>query len=91
MSRNAQEEGRTDSAPAESCPLTLPASGRLPGVLAIAALPAAIFIKPLFFSLAGALLAVVSLLLAPAGCRCLGAMGLLGAATVGTLLLLGRF
>lgn len=90
MSRNAQKECSMDTASTESCPLELPASGRLPGWLAIAALPVAIFIKPLFFSLAGVLLAVVSLLLAPAGCRCLGAMGLLGAATVGTLSLLGR-
>ncbi|MCK7576786.1 MAG: hypothetical protein MZV65_13440 [Chromatiales bacterium] len=57
-------------------------------MLALAALPAAVVLKPLFFSLAAGLLAVLSLLLAPAGCRCLGAMGLLGAVTVATVLLL---
>lgn len=72
---------------AESCPLASPRSGRVPGVLALAALPAAVFVKPVFFSLVAALLAVLSLLLAPAGCRCLGAMGLLGAVTVATALL----
>jgi hypothetical protein len=77
--------GTTDEA--ASCPLYSPRSGRIPGVLALAALPAAVFLKPVFFSLAAALLAVLSLLLAPAGCRCLGAMGLLGAVTVATALL----
>lgn len=72
---------------AESCPLVSPRSGRIPGMLALAALPAAVFLKPVFFSLAAALLAALSLLLAPAGCRCLGAMGLLGAVTVATALL----
>lgn len=84
MSRSEQAGRGAGDPEAESCPLASPRSGRIPGVLALAALPAAVFLKPVFFSLAAGLLAVLSLLLAPAGCRCLGAMGLLGAATVAT-------
>ncbi len=62
-----------------SCPLESPLSGRLPGLLALAAIPAAILVKPLFFILVGSLLATLSLLLAPAGHRRLGLAGLAGA------------
>lgn len=87
MSWSEQAKHGTGGRDAESCPLDSPRSGRIPGVLALAALPAAVFLKPVFFSLVAGLLAVLSLLLAPAGCRCLGAMGLLGAVTVATALL----
>lgn len=87
MRRSAQAGGGITGQETEACPLASPLSGRIPGLLALAALPAAVFLKPLFFSVAAGLLAVLSLLLAPAGCRCLGAMGLLGAVTVATALL----
>jgi hypothetical protein len=89
MRRSAQASDGTTSQEADACPLDSPLSGRIPGVLALVALPAAVFVKPLFFSVAASLLALLSLLLAPAGCRCLGAMGLLGAVTVATALLFG--
>ena len=88
MSWSAETNRGAADQEAASCPLDSPLSGRIPGLLALAALPAALFLKPLFFSLAGGLLAVLSLLLAPSGCRCLGAMGLLGAVTVASAVLL---
>jgi hypothetical protein len=62
-----------------ACPLASPLIGRVPGLLSVAAVPAAVFVNPLFFGLAGGLLAVISLLLSPAHCRCLGVVGLVGA------------
>jgi hypothetical protein len=62
-----------------ACPLSSPLAGRIPGLLALAAIPAAILVNPFFFGLAGGLLASISLLLAPVGCRCLGVVGLVGA------------
>lgn len=88
MKWSASADHGTGDQEAVACPLDSPLSGRIPGLLALAALPAAVLLKPLFFSLAGGLLAVVSLLLAPAGCRCLGALGLLGAVTVAMVVLL---
>lgn len=85
MGSSTQTERGAEITEAPACPLASPLSGRLPGVLALAALPGALFLDPFFFGLAGGLLAALSLLLAPAGCRCLGALGLLGAVTVGTL------
>ena len=87
MSWSAQAKRGAGEQEAVSCPLDSPLSGRIPGLLALVALPAAMFLKPLFFSLVAGLLAVLSLLLAPAGCRCLGAMGLLGAVAVAAALL----
>lgn len=81
----------TDTEAVSACPLASPMLSRVFGLLALAALPAALFFKPFFFGLAGALLAVLSLLLAPAGCRLLGALGLLAAATVGALAVLPRW
>lgn len=70
---------------ASSCPLATPLSGRVPGILAFLAAFAAAFAQPLFFGLAGALLATISLLISPAGCRCLGMFGLLAAVGGGLL------
>jgi len=61
------------------CPLVSPLTARIPGLLSLAALPAAILVNPLFFGLAGGLLAMINLLLSPANCRCLGIAGLVGA------------
>jgi len=70
---------------ASSCPLVSPLMGRVPGILAFLAAFAAAFAQPLFFSLAGALLATISLLISPAGCRWFGTLGLLAAVGGGLL------
>jgi hypothetical protein len=69
----------TPDAVIAACPLSSPLAARIPGLLALAAIPAAILVNPFFFGLAGGLLASISLLLAPVGCRCLGVVGLVGA------------
>ena len=73
---------------AEACPLMSPHLGRVPGSLAIAALPAAIFVNPMFFGLAGGLLGLLSILLSPPRCRMLGTVGLLGSIAAGLRVLL---
>jgi hypothetical protein len=70
---------------AVACPLDTPLTGRVPGLLAIAAIPAAILVNPLFYGLAGGLLATISVLLSPARCRCLGVVGVMGAVAGGLL------
>jgi hypothetical protein len=70
---------------ASSCPLTSPLVSRVPGILAFLAAFTAAFAQPLFFGLAGALLATISLLVSPVGCRCLGILGLLAAVGGGLL------
>jgi len=67
----------------DACPLDAPLTGRVPGFLALAVLPAAAFLNPLFVALAGGLLATLSLLLSGPGCRWLGMAGLLGSLTLG--------
>lgn len=67
----------------EACPLDEALTGRVPGVLALAVLPAAAFMNPLFIALAGGLLATLSLLLSGPGCRWLGMAGLLASLTLG--------
>lgn len=66
-----------------ACPLTTPLLGRIPGVLAVATIPASLFLNPLFFNLAGGLLAVISLLMSPARHRILGVVGLIGSVVLG--------
>ncbi|HCU53178.1 MAG TPA: hypothetical protein DIC36_02475 [Gammaproteobacteria bacterium] len=72
----------------EACPLDAPLTGRVPGFLALAVLPAAGVLNPLFIALAAGLLATLSLLLSGPGCRLLGVAGLLGSLTVGAARLL---
>lgn len=72
-------------AAAAACPLSAPRAARTPALLALAAAPAAVLVSPFFFGLAGGLLAVISLLLSPARCRCLGYVGLIAAAGGGIL------
>jgi hypothetical protein len=72
----------------DACPLDEPLTGRVPGLLALAVLPAAALLNPLFVALASGLLATLSLLLSGPGCRLLGVAGLLGSLTVGAMLLL---
>jgi hypothetical protein len=67
------------------CPLTSPLTARIPGLLSLAAVPAAIVVNPFFFGLAGGLLASISLLLSPPHCRRLGVVGLIGAVAGGSL------
>jgi len=68
-----------------SCALPSPYVRRVPGVLALVAGLAALSVQPLFFALTGVLLAAISLLLSPAGCRLLGTLGFLAAITGGVL------
>ena len=67
----------------EACPLDAPAYGRVPGLLALAAAVAGVFMQPVFFGLAAGMLAVLSLLLSPARCRWLGLAALVAACVVG--------
>jgi hypothetical protein len=86
MSSNetAHDTSLADGA-APACPLSSSHAARLPGLLSLAAAPAAVLLNPFFFGLAGGLLAVISLLLSPARCRCLGIVGLAGAVGGGIL------
>ena len=72
----------------DACPLDEPLTGRVPGFLALAVLPAAAVLNPLFIALAAGLLATLSLLLSGPGCRLLGVAGLLGSLTLGAARLL---
>jgi hypothetical protein len=77
-------EPRTPSADAaDACPLQRPRTGRIPALLSLAAVPGAVLVNPLFFGLAGGLLAVISLLLSPAGCRCIGSVALASSIVAG--------
>ncbi len=68
---------------AAACALDFPLTGRVPGFLALATVPGALLANPVFFGLAGGLLAVISLLLSPPRHRRLGAFALLAALTAG--------
>lgn len=83
---NSGETARdTTMADAAACPLASPLTARIPGLLSLAAVPAAILMNPFFFGLAGGLLAVISLLLSPPRCRLLGVVGFIGAVAGGSL------
>ncbi len=79
---SARDAGMADTA---SCPVLSPLTVRLPGLLSLAAVPAAILMNPFFFSLAGGLLASISLLLSAPRHRGLGIAGLIGAVVGGSL------
>ncbi len=64
---------------AVACPLASPFAARIPGLLSLVAVPAAMAVNPFFFGMAGGLLAGISLLLSPPHCRRLGVAGLIGA------------
>jgi hypothetical protein len=84
MGTNGRKSGETEvvqGRPA-ACPLDLPRTGRVPGLLSLAAIPAALLANPLFFALAGGLLGIISLLLSSARCRLPGAAGVLGAVMI---------
>jgi len=70
----------------EVCPLVSPLVWRVPGFGSIAAFPAAISFAAPFFSLAGGLLALLSMLLSPPRRRGLGLLGL--AASVASFVIL---
>ncbi|HWR88389.1 MAG TPA: hypothetical protein VN277_08220 [Acidiferrobacterales bacterium] len=70
---------------AAACPLASPLAARIPGLLSLAAVPAAIMANPFFFGLAGGLLAVICLLLSPPRCCRLGIVGLIGAVAASSL------
>ena len=79
-------ETASDTIPADvACPLASPRIVRIPGLLSLAVVPAAVLVNPFFFGLAGGLLAVICLLLSPAGCRRLGVAGFVGAVSGGIL------
>jgi hypothetical protein len=85
---NMMEEvvmGSSDTSTATACPLSSPLTARVPGLMSLAAIPAAVLMNPFFFGLAGGLLAVISLLLSPPRCRSLGTVGLVGAVVGGSL------
>ena len=65
-----------------ACPLDSPLTGRVPGLLALVAISAALWQGSLFFGLAAGLLAVISLLLSPPRCCLLGSVGLVGSLAV---------
>jgi len=71
-----QTAGPEAAAEVEACPLDLPFTGRIPAVLSLATLPGAVLVNPVFFGLAGGLLAVISLLLSPKRCRLIGVIAL---------------
>jgi len=90
MGMDAPLERVSKADEASSCPLISPLIGRVPGTLAFLAAASAAFTHPLFFASVGALLATISLLISPAGCRCLGMLGL-AAAVMGGLLGAGHY
>lgn len=85
MSSGESARDTTMADAAAACPLASPLAARIPGLLSLAAVPAAIVVNPFFFGLAGGLLAGISLLLAPPRCCRLGVVGLIGAVAGGSL------
>lgn len=83
MDMDVKASQEQENEQAEACPLDAPSYGRLPGLMALAAVVAGAFTQPLFFALAGGLLAVLSLLLSPPRCRVLGLAALVAACAVG--------
>jgi hypothetical protein len=82
---SSEASSDTIQAVATVCPLVSPRTARIPGLISLAAVPAAVLVNPFFFGLAGSLLAVISLLLAPARGRGLGIAGFIGAVGGGIL------
>lgn len=83
MDIDADTSGKGGGAGDENaCPPASPLAARLPGFLALAAIPAAVLANPLFFGLAGGLLGLISLLLAPPGFRLPGVTGVPGSVAV---------
>ncbi len=78
------EENASPTAESTACALDFPFTGRLPGFLSLATIPGAILVNPLFFGLAGGLLAIISLLLSPPRHRRVGALAFIGALIAGT-------
>ena len=68
-----------------ACPVTTPLLGRIPGWLAVATVSLGLCLNPLFCSLAGGLLAVISLLMSASRGRVLGLAGLVGSVALGVL------
>jgi len=62
----------------EGCPLDLPFTGRVPAVMSLVAIPGAVLVNPVFFGLAGGLLAIISLLLSPPRNRLIGLIAFAG-------------
>lgn len=78
--------GELDHVEVEACPLVSPLVWRVPGFFSLAAFPAAVSLGVSFFSLAGGLLALLSLLLAPPRRRGLGLLGLAASVASFTIL-----
>jgi hypothetical protein len=85
MSSDETARDTTMADAAAACPLASPLAARIPGLLSLAAVPAAIVVNPFFFGLAGGLLAGISLLLSPPRGRSLGVAGLISAVAGGSL------
>jgi len=81
MATDIDVGGKTGSEAA--CPLDLLLTGRIPALISLAAIPGAVLVNPVFFGLAGGMLAVISLLLSPARCRCIGLIALAGSIAAG--------
>jgi len=60
------------------CPLERPFTGRVPAIISLATIPGAVLLNPMFFGLAGGLLATISLLLSPRRSRLIGLLALAG-------------
>lgn len=75
------ETTRSGGEPA--CPLERPFTGRVPALISLAALPGAVLVNPVFFGLAGGLLAIISLLLSPPRYRTAGLLALAGSIAAG--------
>jgi len=82
MNSEVKVQESIESFDAAACSLDSSRTGRVPGLLSLLAIPAAVSLDPLFYGLAGGLLGVISLLRSPARCRLLGLAGVLGSATV---------
>lgn len=78
--------GELEHAEAEACPLVSPLVWRVPGFFSLAALPAAVSLAAPFFSLAGGLFALLSILFAPPRRGGLGLLGLIASVAGFTIL-----
>jgi len=82
----ALDDRQLDQVENEACPLVSPLVWRVPGLLSLATFPAAVSLAAPFFSLAGGLLALLSVLLAPPRRRGLGLLGLVASVASFTIL-----
>jgi len=78
------EKNASSAAESTACALDFPLTGHVPGFLSLATIPGAVLVNPLFFGLAGGLLAIISLLLSPPRHRRVGAVAFIGALIAGT-------